>query len=272
MDVPFTLRWTALLDQAVTHPGLVLEAYSRFHGYSIGNQIAALSQCLVRGLEPGPIATFPKWKELGRSVKRGEKAIWLCMPITVAKPTESKDSAEEELHSTYFVWKPRWFVLAQTEGDPYEPEPIPTWSIQGALERLQITDVSFEDLDGNIQGYAKGRTVAVSPIAQLRWKTLFHEIGHVLLGHTAEGEMREGQELPRNLREAEAESVALLCSDALGLPGSEYCRGYIQHWYGTGNPIPEASARHIFGVADAILKAGREGKLRESSFARGGAV
>jgi N-terminal domain of anti-restriction factor ArdC len=28
-----------------------------------------------RGIQPGPLATFPKWKELGRHVKKGEKAL-----------------------------------------------------------------------------------------------------------------------------------------------------------------------------------------------------
>jgi hypothetical protein len=34
--------------------------------------------------------------------------------------------------------------------------------------------------------------------------------------------------------------------------GAEYCRGYIQYWTGTGNPIPERSAQRIFRVADQI--------------------
>ncbi len=58
------------------------------------------------------------------------------------------------------------------------------------------------------------------------------------------------------LRECEAEAVALLCCAALGLPGVECCRGYIQSWWGAGNPIPERSARRILKVADQILKAG----------------
>ena len=44
---------------------------------------------------------------------------------------------------------------------------------------------------------------------------------------------------------------------ALQLPGIEESRAYIQHWYGTGQPVPEASARRIFKAADAILRAGR---------------
>jgi hypothetical protein len=33
-------------------------------------------QCHERRIQPGPINTYPGWQRLG------EKAIWLCMPIT----------------------------------------------------------------------------------------------------------------------------------------------------------------------------------------------
>jgi antirestriction protein ArdC len=60
---------------------------------------------------------------------------------------------------------------------------------------------------------------------------------------------------PRNLREVEAESVALLCCESLGLDGADYARGYIQN-YLQGEVIPDESARKIFRAADRILKAG----------------
>ena len=88
-------------------------------------------------------------------------------------------------------------------------------------------------------------------------ETRFHELAHVVLGHTSEGvEYSDGEITPRNLRECEAEAVALLCCASLDLPGVEESRGYIQNWWGTGNPIPERSAQRIFKVADQILKTG----------------
>jgi hypothetical protein len=54
----------------------------------------------------------------------------------------------------------------------------------------------------------------------------------------------------------EAEAVAMLLCESLELPGSEYARGYIQHWL-SGDVIPEKSAMKIFGAADRILKAGQ---------------
>ena len=115
----------------------------------------------------------------------------------------------------------------------------------------------FTDTNGNVQGYARKREIAISPVAAMPHKTLFHEVAHVELRHTAEQEFKDAEQTPKNLREAEAEAVALLCLDALNLPGAEFCRGYIQSWL-KGDVIPEKSAMKIFGAADRILKAGRE--------------
>ena len=264
MTRPTNPTWAELLIEAVERPGLILEAYHRFHGYSLGNQVAALCQCLGRGISPGPIATVHKWNELGRRVKRGEKALSLCMPVTLQERTDAATAEAgapappfQPVPRTIFMWKPRWFVLAQTEGDALPADPqIPSWDKARALTTLGVREVPFTHTDGNVQGYARGRTVAVSPLAQLPAKTLLHELGHVQLGHcVADGEDR--LDLPKTLTEAEAEAVALLCLEALGLPGVDYARGYIQAWYGRGTALPEASAQRIFKAADTILRAGR---------------
>ena len=73
-----------------------------------------------------------------------------------------------------------------------------------------------------------------------------------------EADLADTEGTPRNLREVEAEAVALLCCEALNLEGAEYCRGYIQHWLGPkrGDVIPDRSAQKIFRAADQILRAG----------------
>jgi hypothetical protein len=186
----------ALLREAVNKPGYIHEAYSRFRNYSLGNQLLALFQCFARGIQPGPLATFPKWKEPGRYGREGEKAFTLCMPLT-CKRTETvreDDGTEqdEEFVFTHFTYKAHWFVLSQTEGAEYQAPAIPEWNEQKALEALNIQRVDFEDLDGNTQGYAKrGRKVAVSPVAALPHKTLFHELAHVTLGHCDEGDLSD---------------------------------------------------------------------------------
>jgi antirestriction protein ArdC len=254
------VSWAALLQEAVSKPGYIHEAYSRFHNYSLGNQLLALFQCFARGIHAGPLATFPRWKELGRHVKKGEKALTLCMPLTCkrTKAVRQDDGAEqeEEFVFTHFTYKAHWFVLSQTEGVEYQPPAIPEWNEQKALEALNIGRVPFESLDGNTQGYAtRGRKIAVNPIAALPVKTLFHEAGHVMLGHTDEADISDTDRTPRDIREMEAEAVSLLCCESLGLPGVEYSRGYIQSW-AQGQTFNERSAQRIFRAADQILRAG----------------
>jgi antirestriction protein ArdC len=253
--------WQKILHDAITQPGSVHEAYSRFHNYFIGNQLLALFQCDARGLQAGPLATFPRWKELGRYVRKGEKALTLCQPITVkgchpVPETEGGD-AEQETSRTWFVSRPHWFVLAQTGGADYQP--TLQWDKATALAALAVEEVPFDVTDGNMQGFASKRTVAVSSIAALPHKTLFHELAHVVLGHTSEGDLSDSEHTPKSLREVEAEAVALLCCESLGLAGAEFSRGYIQSWL-QGESIPERSARRIFHVADQILKAAEVAK------------
>jgi antirestriction protein ArdC len=261
VDIP---KWSALLVEAVNKPGLIMEAYSAFHHYSIGNQILALVQCQMRGLQPGPINTFPKWRELGRIVKRGERALILCMPFTRKSRDEESngDDANGERTYTSFMHKARWFVISQTVGDEFNPPRLPEWEAERALAALDIEQIAFTDTDGNCQGYAKKRQIAINPVAQLPHKTLFHEAAHVILGHTIEADFTDTERTPKNLREVEAEAVALLCCEALNLEGPDYCRGYIQNWlYGRkgydAEAIPEKSAQKIFRAADQILRAGR---------------
>jgi len=256
-------RWTDLLHKAVTEPGIVSTAFSKFHSYSLGNQLLAFVQCERRGIAPGPIATYPRWKELGRHVIKGAKAITLCMPVTGKRSAEKHNDEtgqdeKVEIGYTRFVYKNNWFVLSQTDGADFEPEPGPGWNADTALSTLGIERTPFTMMDGNIQGYAKNRTVSVNPLAEQPESTLFHELAHIVLGHTSEGSLNSDStdRTPRDIREMESECVALLCCESLGLPGAAESRGYIQSYF-KGNEVPEGSARKIFHAADLILKAGQ---------------
>ena len=89
-----------------------------------------------------------------------------------------------------------------------------------------------------------------------------HELAHVVLGHTEELQRMDDDDsaTPRDVREVEAECVAMICCSSLELGGEDFSRGYIQHWL-KGQAIPERSAQKIFKAADQILKAGRAAEV-----------
>ncbi|MFZ2524555.1 MAG: ArdC-like ssDNA-binding domain-containing protein [Candidatus Ferrigenium altingense] len=255
-------KFAQLLARALTEPGIVSEAYRRFHRFSIGNQILAAVQLHQRHLPLSPIASFSRWKELGRSVCKGQKAIFLWMPITVKRKDKGETSGESDDSGeavTVFKLAPRWFSLEQTEGEDYtEPIESPQWNAEAALTALDITPERFDLMDGNVQGYAVKRRIAVSPIAEYPHKTRFHEIAHVVLGHTQEADCHDATLTPRSLKEVEAEGVAFLLCSLFDLPGRDESRGYIQSWLDDGQ-LPEKSAQRIFSASQKILEAGRPG-------------
>src|SRR5207253_4383315 len=103
------IHFQQLLEEAVSKPGTLMKAYSLFWNYSLGNQILALIQANNRDIALGPIASFNRWKELGRHVKRGEKAIELCMPVTCKRTVteQAPDGADVETEITFkrFVFR-----------------------------------------------------------------------------------------------------------------------------------------------------------------------
>ena len=73
----------------------------------MGNALLVLSQCFQRNLTPGPLNTFKGWQELGRYVKKGERALTLCMPVTAKKQkVNPKTKMDEEMPvlRNYEVW------------------------------------------------------------------------------------------------------------------------------------------------------------------------
>lgn len=289
-EAPVT--WSDLLVAAVNEPGIISDAYTKFHGYSLGNQMLAAWQCMARGIQPGPLATFKKWQSLGRSVQKGQTAIVLCMPRTFKIVPTDADAAKwvekcraagidptktdggtvvaainagtipqpptERTGISRFHYAARWFVLSQTDGDPFVMPDVPEWDTDRALESLGVEIVPFKETDGNVQGYCVPDLghVAINPMAKRPEKTLFHELGHAVLHKSV-----DRAEIDRPIREVEAECVALLVTTALSIASDESTaemRGYIQNWLGTGNAIDDKTAQRIFSAAQRLIAAGRD--------------
>ena len=240
--------YEAIVKQALTEPHKISQAYRLFHRYSIGNQFLAMMQLA----QPEPINTYAGWKELGRQVKKGEKAIRLLMPVT------SKDKTTGEVNGMFFISRNNWFGLSQTEGADYVMPETPSFDMATALVNLDIKTEHFSMVNGNCQGYAKpnSKTIAVSSLAYNPLKTHLHEIAHCLL-HADEIMLNDGSELPQDVIEVEAELTAYIALTILGVTtGLEYSRGYIASW-NSGNAGQKVRYGKVFSAVDKILKAGR---------------
>src|ERR1700682_931455 len=122
--------WAQLLHSAVHTPGKLLAAYTAVHNYSFGKSLLALEQTIGRKIEPGPLNSYKGWLQLKRQVRKGEKGLSLCMPVTYKKRVtgkaasetiEGSEESQDEVRQR-FVFRNYWFVLAQTEGEAcYEP-------------------------------------------------------------------------------------------------------------------------------------------------------
>jgi hypothetical protein len=256
-------HYLAILQEALTEPGIVNAAYRAFHNYSMGNQMLAALQLRAKGLALTPIASFNAWRDKGRFVKKGQKAISLFMPVSVKRKADKKGTIDAESQEpaggafSVYMLRANWFSLEQTEGEEFVPEVVsPSWDAATALAALDITEAPFEGLLGNVLGYAVGRTIAVGTLNPLKHKTRFHEMAHVVLGHTEALAMADSEVLPRDIMEAEAEGVAYILCSLLNLPGQAESRHYIQGWL-DGKDLPEKSARRMFTAADKIMKAGQ---------------
>jgi hypothetical protein len=244
--------YDSIVQEALTSPGKLHESYSRLWEFSMGNQWLAMMQIG----EPQPIATFNKWKEIGRHVKKGSKAIELLMPVLKKAKDEVTGDDQKKM---FFLPKRYWFALSQTDGQDYTPAPIPDFDIKRMLAALNITQQPYQSMSGNSMGYAMTdqRIIAVSPLAFDPVKTTFHEVAHVLL-HP--GIVSDHDKLPKDVREVEAELTSYLVKSSLGLfDNLDYARGYIRNWIGDTS-LEKVRFSKVFAAADTILKAGREPK------------
>ena len=216
-----------------------------------------------------PVASASRWKQLGREVTNWKERKEVIVPVMVNEPrvqNEFNDSEVEPLEQKRervarlvgFKVVRAVFPLSATYGPEIPPQPTPGWDLQKALGKLGISEVTFSGLDGNTQGYSHGLEYAINPVAADPRKTTFHEIAHIVGGHTLPGRHQEYLE-HRGLMEGEAEGSALLVMNELTVLDDETAsnmRGYVQHWM-QGETFSEKAARHIFSITEAILRAGR---------------
>ncbi len=229
-----------------------LNVQSRFHRYSFGNVVLIASQL------PGAsqVAGFRAWLKLGRSVRKGERAIWILAPM-VAKRAKGEDAGEDCVIAGFkYV---AVFDISQTEGAEL---PAPCRKLVGeeplqhvgrltevadslgfSVESLELADGVNGDCSFELHRIRIERRNAPAQ----RVKTLAHELAHALLHRAAPD---------RRLAELEAESTAYVVCHHLGLDSASYTFGYVAIWAGGGEEAVagiRASGSRIQGAASTII-------------------
>lgn len=255
------LDWPQLIEAAISREGRVGTFYSAFHDYSFLNRMLFAMQGINE-----PVASGSRWNELGRTIRSGVRRKEVIVPRFVYEPApEEPDDSEAPAKKKERVQRLIGFMavkavyaLSDTEGAELPYVPTPGWDLQTALSKLGVREVPFNNTNGNIQGWSRGTEFAINPLAHNRNATVFHELGHIILGHTLPHHYEE-YETHRGIMEFQAASVALLAMrevDLLDEETEEEIRGYCQHWM-QGERPPDKAIQQVFTATDRILRAGR---------------
>lgn len=240
------VNFTKLINEALNLQGSIGNTYNRFYNYSYMNQILLMYQGTFE-----PVATYKNWQKLNRNVKKGSKAKFILMPVFY-----KNDEDEEELAG--FKYRNCLFSYSDTEGEELPPVELPEWKLELALEKLKIEREEYRSLNGNTQGYSHDRVYAINPVAKYPVKTTFHELAHIVLGHTNKEQIHEYKE-HRGLKEFQAEATAYLIMKELECKewNEAESRSYIQNWLDNEKPEDKA-IKQVFKAVNDILTAGKE--------------
>jgi antirestriction protein ArdC len=261
------IKWAELLEQALTMPGSRTNLFNRFYEYSFLNMI----WLTVQGVNE-PCGPYGLWKKLGRQVRKGSKGKTVLHPVIVTKrDPETKQpilhNGKEQRIVIGFAPRATVFTFSDTDGEDLIIPELPEWSLDLALETLDIKRVKFAINTGNVGGYSKDRELAINPTTTAPLSTAFHEIAHIVLGHTSKEGLEEYQ-THRGAMEFEAEAVAYLLRNELEVHEKDFdvdhSRTYIQNWLG-GQEVEEKSIRRVSTATNTILKAGRPARKTDES-------
>lgn len=218
----------------------LLLSMSNLNCYSLTNHLLILSQMPTATCVNG----MKTWNFNHRNIIKGEKAIKIIAPLREVRKEDVLDedgNVVETKEITINGFKVAYvFDISQTEGrELYEfkcDENVAVDSfdaIKDAIEKIpRGYSVRYSELDDGVDGYCdfKNKEIVIRSgmIPTRTLTTLIHEVGHAL----AEERVRVGFKglTPKEqtkIREIEAESIALVVSNRLGLQTTDFNLGYI---------------------------------------------
>ena len=222
-----------------------LNTLAKFHHYSARN----IDLIYAQNSQATQVAGFKQWQTaFNRTVKRGAKAIRIAAPIIKKlTPAEKKrlDTTDERAIVGYRYLPV--FDVSQTSGEPvlsakdFVKENLAdhqnVTSLYNAFKDylnqqtdLKVSEVPLATLNG-AKGYFQPSTNEIviggdEPDNALKLKTLYHEYAHSQL----HGLKSAFKDRPRAYQETQAEAIAYVAMQNIGVDTSNYSLGYVATW------------------------------------------
>lgn len=253
-----------------------LKVMSSFHNYSSNNTLSIMKHRPDASLVKG----YGSWKKLNRQVRRGEKGIPILAPAPYKKEVEVNKidpitkkteigldgkliNVKMELTIPSFKVV-HVFDVSQTDG-----EPLPSIAdelkfdvdnydlLLASLKAVSPCPIEFKDT-GQANGYYSPDRDSIAIKATLSQaqtiKTMIHEVAHAT--------MHKNLDLDKMKKtiEVEAESVAFVVTNHLGIDSGDYSFGYVASW-SSGKELAELKSslntiqKNAFTLIEQIDKA-----------------
>ena len=233
-----------------------LRTVSRFHRYSVNNQMLIFAQCPHATL----VASYQKWQnQFSRHVLRGEKGITIIAPtpykIKVEQEKLDPDTKQplldadgktitEEKEVQIPMFRPvKVFDVSQTDGEPL-PEQVksPVAELTGnvehyeafmdALKLVSPVPIEIKPLSSNLDGFfspSKQSITLREGMSEVQTVcAAVHEIAHSKLHNYAR--QPDSQPKDSSTEEMEAESIAYTVCAYFGIETSANSFGYVATW------------------------------------------
>lgn len=248
-----------------------LQTMSRFHRYSVNNQMLIYMQNPNATL----VAGFNKWHDqFGRNVKKGEKGIKIIAPTPYKKKIEEikldpdtklpmLDDNGNEVKVEKEIQIPMFRVVSVFDVSQTAGKPLPqlasdlSGNVQNydafleAIKRSSSVPITFEPIS-NADGYFsldEQKIVIRDGMSEVQTvSVLLHELAHSKLHNIPKDEKVQTAEqdadkpkLDRNTEEVQAESISFAVCAYYGIKTEENSFGYIASW-SNGKELSELKA------------------------------
>lgn len=238
-----------------------LQTMSRFHRYSVNNQMLIYMQNPNATL----VAGYNKWHDqFGRNVKKGEKGIKIIAPTPFKKKIEETkldpdtklpmlDENGKPVTEEKEVQIPMFRVVSVFDVSQTAGKPVPqlasdlSGNVQNyeafmeAIKRSSAVPISFEPINNNTDGYfslEEQKIVIREGMSEVQTvSALLHELAHSKLHNPnsiesvqSNEQTEENAKISRNTEEVQAESISFAVCAYYGIKTDENSFGYIASW------------------------------------------